>query len=162
GSLVRIEVKQPRRGRRDAKRRSQVARPDPAIEDGGTVKRKTKTYHRLVTGNDCLADHRRLARQHRREGERARNDDRARRDHRCEMNIVDLAQPGERAVDQDVESGFGGRSPVVGVKPPKMPRLLRTGGGDPGHQGIDDVELKPSTERLRYAAADAVRNKGTK
>src|SRR5262249_57228116 len=92
----------------------------------------------------------------------ARNDGGARGDLGCEMSIVDLAQPGERAVDEDVESGFGGRSPVVGVKPPKMPRLLRTGGGDPGHQGIDDVELKPSTERLRCAAADAVRKKSTK
>jgi hypothetical protein len=78
------------------------------------------------------------------------------------MNIIDLAQPGERAVDQDIERGFGGRSPIVDLEPPKLPRLLCAGGSDPGYEGINNVELKPRLKRLGRPTTNTLRDKGTK
>src|SRR6185369_2608462 len=73
-----------------------------------------------------------------------------------EMNVVNLAQPGECAVDQNVERRVRRGRSVFAAERAQRAGFLGAGGGDPGRDGVDDTQLEGGAKRLGDAAADAL------
>ena len=99
----RVEAVKPRGHSRHAERRREIGRPDAAVEHGRTADPQAKPDHRLGACDDRLDE--RVGpgvRARRRDGQRRRNDDAARRRARRQMDVIDLTQPRQRAMEADV------------------------------------------------------------
>src|SRR6516162_6277999 len=147
-----VELKQPRGDGGHAEGRSEIGRPDAAVENGRPVDGAPEPGHGLGAGED-RGDH--VAgcdrRQRAGEGERAGNDDGAGRGHGGEMDVVDLAQPRERAAGGEIERPRAIRLCARAHRGAKSQQAQAFDGvraRDQGADGVDEVELDRLAHRL--------------
>ena len=138
-----VELEEPRGDGGHAEGRGEIGRPDAAIEDSRPVDGAAEPSHGLGAGED-RRDHvvGRDRRQRARERERAGNDDRAGRDHGGEMDVVDLAQPRERAAGREIERPCALSTRAHrGAKLQQAQAFDGARARDQGADGVDEVEL---------------------
>ena len=151
-----VEPQQPGSDGGHAERGGEIARPDAAIKHARPVDRRAEPDHRLISRDDGRRDIGLVGlRQRRRNGQRRRNDDGPRCDHRAEMNVIDLAQPRERAVDRNLFEQRRIR-PAEGEKRPAL------GGRRRRHPGTDRVGRVQPRSRARALIRRMARNEGAK
>src|SRR6516225_1770664 len=153
--LYGIEVVQTGRHRGYTERSRKICWPDAAVKNRGTVNGNSEPNHRLDSSNnglnECIARY--LA--PRRCDSQSRGDHyTARCDRRRKMNVVNFAQPCQRAMNSDCTTKMiVGNRTRIRKQPPSFRRVCSS---DPGADRVGHMQARLCPCRLRHLIAYAL------